>query len=84
MTTMVIVSRGPSCWGGGGGGRASYGFILRFFWRASGWKFSATTALGITDTMSGSREARRTVFSLLSATLGNNPTSKVAWLTMYD
>jgi len=28
-------------------------------------EFSATTALGITETMRGSREARRTVFSLL-------------------
>ena len=69
---MVMVSCGPSCWGGGGGGRASCGFILRFFCRASGRKFSATTALGITDTMRGSREARKTVFSLLYAKLGKN------------
>ena len=77
MTTMVIVSWGPSCWGGGGGGRASCGFILRFFCRASGWKFSATTALGITETIRGSREARRTVFSLLYATLGKNSAWKL-------
>lgn len=69
MTTMVIVSFGPSdckvC--GGGGGRAEV-FGLACAWASSdgcsGRKLEATTALGMTDTMSGSREARRTVFSL--------------------
>ena len=32
----------------------------------SGLKLSATTAFGMTETMSGSKEARSTVFSLLS------------------
>lgn len=61
MATMVIVSFGPKCCGGPGA-------LLR---RGSiescdsGRKFSATTALGMTETMSGSRDARRTQFSLL-------------------
>lgn len=38
-----------------------------------GRKFSATTAFGITDTISGSRDARRTVFSLLNVVSVGQP-----------
>jgi hypothetical protein len=71
MTTMVMISVGPSARGVGEVGREPT------YWRVSarlselvvsewdsGWKFSATTALGMTLTMSGSSDARRTVFSL--------------------
>jgi hypothetical protein len=59
----VIISSGPSALGRMGSPVSS----------ERGRKFSATTAFGITDTMSGSSDARRTVFSLL---LG---VSEVAW-----
>lgn len=66
MTTTVIVSSGPI---GVGDGRGSAGELG--IWSGAlgvydnGQKFSATTAFGITDTIRGSKEARRTVFSLL-------------------
>lgn len=63
---MVIVSSGPI---GGGDGRGSEGEVG--IWSGTrgvydkGRKFSATTAFGMTETIKGSNEARRTVFSLL-------------------
>ena len=68
MTTMVIVSCGPRCWDGRGGGRASRLLeddSLLLALESKGLKLSATTALGITETINGSKDARRTVFSLL-------------------
>ena len=58
---MVRISVGLMEQGGDG-----VGFLdveVEWWWR--GRKFSAWMALGMTDTMKGSREARRTVFSLL-------------------
>jgi hypothetical protein len=66
MTTIVIGSSGPI----GRGDRGGSGGELRV-WSGgrvvcdNGQKFSATTAFGMTETINGSSEARRTVFSLL-------------------
>lgn len=69
---MVIGSLGPRGWalvGGGGGGGSEWLLLLVVATAYSeGWrglKLEATTALGMTLTMRGSNEARRTVFSLL-------------------
>lgn len=59
---MVMVSFGPMRCGTSDGGAS--GLLGRGLYDL-GRKFSATTALGITDTISGSRDARKTVFSLL-------------------
>ena len=58
---MVIMSFGPRRWGEGSGAKPAPGEDGE----SLGWKFSATTALGMTETINGSSEARRTVFSLL-------------------
>ena len=61
MATTVIVPSGPiGLWRAG----EVLGFASRASWER-GRKFSATTALGMTETMRGSREALRTQFSLL-------------------
>ena len=58
----MIVSFGPiTC----GAGRGSWPEVFSTDGYDRGRKFSATSALGMTDTMRGSKEARRTVFSLL-------------------
>lgn len=70
MTTMVMVSFGPTgCEGSGGGGSKLF---LSLCWAIScaspgcrGRKLEATTAFGIADTARGFSEARRVVFSLL-------------------
>lgn len=64
MTTMVIMSLGPRRCGDASGAKDTLGEVGQ----SRGRKFSATTALGMTETMRGSSEARRTVFSLLLMT----------------
>ena len=64
MTTMVMVSWGPRGRAGGGSWpKECWGTSAGFVY---GLKFSATTALGITDTIRGSSDALSTVFSLLA------------------
>lgn len=71
---IVIGSPGRSGWlgSGGGGSRASFEEPWRWEDLASSWgwrgrKLLGTRALGITETASGFREARRVVFSLLDS-----------------
>lgn len=59
MATTVIVPSGPI-----GCGIVTLLCVSRVSWD-NGRKFSATTALGMTETMRGSRDALRTQFSLL-------------------
>jgi len=66
---MLMISCGPK-WCGIGFGNGMFAVPLCKLRIGEcderGRKFSATTAFGMTDTISGSRDARRTVFSLLN------------------
>ena len=85
---MVIGSPGLMCWlwSGGGGNRVPF---APWSWASfascgcSGRKFDATTALGMTETASGLREARRVVFSLLWKVSACNLVS-VRWNEAYQ
>lgn len=66
---IVIGSSGPIGWlgSGGGGSKADWEFCDRRMASPAciGRKLEATTAFGMTETLSGFRLARRVVFSLL-------------------
>ena len=66
MTTIVMVSCGPrGCATGAAWNEVFEELAFAYAGCDTGRKFSATTAFGITETIKGSSDALRTVFSLL-------------------